>query len=50
MFKTVLDVITAGMLADCDCKAAGDNEHDITELKQASGYIIFNCGSATLNI
>lgn len=48
--KTVLDGITAAKVSDWDSKAAGDHEHDITELKQASGYIIFNCGSATLNI
>ena len=48
--KTVLDGITAAKISDWDSKAAGDHEHDITELKQASGYIIFNCGSATLNI
>ena len=48
--KTVLDGISAEKVADWDSKAAGNHEHDITELKQASGYIIFNCGSATLNI
>ena len=48
--KTVLDGITAAKVSDWDSKAAGDHEHDITELKQASGYIIFNCGSATVNI
>lgn len=48
--KTVLDGITAEKVADWDSKAAGDHEHDITELKQASGYIVFNCGSASVNI
>lgn len=48
--KTVLDGISAEKVADWDSKAAGDHEHDITELKQASGYIVFNCGSASVNI
>ena len=48
--KTVLDNISAEKVADWDSKAAGDHEHDITELKQASGYIVFNCGSASVNI
>lgn len=48
--KTVLDGITAEKVADWDSKAAGDHEHDITELKQASGYIILNCGSASVNV
>ena len=48
--KTVLDGISAEKVADWDSKAAGNHEHDITELKQASGYIVFNCGSASLNI
>ena len=48
--KTVLDGITASKVADWDSKAAGDHEHDITALKQASGYIVFNCGSASVNI
>ena len=48
--KTVLDGISAEKVADWDSKAAGDHEHDITELNQASGYIIFNCGSASVNI
>lgn len=48
--KTVLDGISAKKVADWDSKAAGNHEHDITELKQASGYIVFNCGSASVNI
>lgn len=44
--KTVLDGISAEKVADWDSKAAGNHEHDITELKQASGYIVFNCGSS----
>lgn len=48
--KTVLDGISAEKVADWDGKAAGNHEHDITELKQASGYIVFNCGSASVNI
>ena len=48
--KTVLDGVTAEKVADWDSKAAGDHEHDITELKQASGYIVLNCGSASVNI
>ena len=48
--KTILDGITSAKVSDWDSKAAGDHEHDITELKQALGYIIFNCGSATSNI
>ena len=48
--KTVLDGISAEKVADWDSKAAGNHEHDITELKQASGYIVFNCGSASVNI
>jgi hypothetical protein len=48
--KTVLDGISAEKVADWDSKAAGNHEHDITELKQSSGYIVFNCGSASVNI
>lgn len=48
--KAVLDGISAEKVADWDSKAAGDHKHDISELNQASGYIIFNCGSATLNV
>lgn len=48
--KTVLDGISAEKVADWDSKADGDHEHDITELNQASGYIILNCGSASVNI
>ena len=48
--KTVLDGISAEKVTDWDSKAAGNHEHDITELKQASGYIVFNCGSASVNI
>ena len=48
--KTVLDGISAEKVADWDSKAAGNHEHDIAELKQASGYIVFNCGSASVNI
>ena len=48
--KTVLDGISAENVADWDSKAAGDHEHDITELNQASGYIVLNCGTASVNI
>lgn len=48
--KTVLDAITSAKVADWDSKAAGDHKHDITALQQASGYVIFNCGSASVNI
>ena len=48
--KTVLDDITAEKVADWDSKAAGDHTHDITELQQESGYVVLNCGSATVNI
>lgn len=48
--KTVLDGITAEKVADWDSKAAGDHNHDISELNQASGYIIFDCGSSSKNI
>lgn len=48
--KTVLDGINADKVAAWDSKAAGDHEHDITELKQASGYIVFDCGSSSANI
>lgn len=46
--KTVLDAISSEKVADWDSKAAGDHKHDISELKQASGYIILDCGSATI--
>lgn len=48
--KTVLDGIDAAKVAAWDSKAAGDHEHDITDLKQASGYIVFDCGSSSVNI
>lgn len=48
--KTVLDGITSEKVADWDSKAAGDHNHDISELNQASGYIIFDCGSSSKNI
>ena len=48
--KTVLDGISADDVSNWNGKAAGDHKHDITELQQASGYIIFDCGSATKNI
>lgn len=48
--KTVLDGINADKVAAWDSKAAGNHEHDITELKQASGYIVFDCGSSSVNI
>ena len=48
--KTVLDGISADDISNWNSKAAGDHKHDITELQQASGYIIFDCGSATKNI
>lgn len=47
---TILDGITAENIADWNSKAAGDHKHDITELEQASGYIVFDCGSASVNI
>ena len=43
-------IISAEKVADWDSKAAGNHEHDITELKQASGYVVFNCGNASINI
>ena len=46
--KTVLDGITSEKVADWDSRAAGNHNHDISELNQASGYIIFDCGSATI--
>ena len=46
--KTVLDGVTSEKVADWDSKAAGNHNHDISELNQASGYIIFDCGSATI--
>lgn len=46
--KTVLDAISSEKVSDWDSKAAGDHKHDISELKQASGYIILDCGSATI--
>ena len=48
--KTVLDGITGAKVSEWDSKAAGDHKHDITALQQASGYVVFNCGSATMNI
>ena len=48
--KTVLDGISADDVSNWNSKAAGDHKHDITELQQAAGYIIFDCGSATKNI
>lgn len=48
--KTVLDGITDAKVSEWDSKAAGDHKHDITALQQASGYVVFNCGSATVNI
>lgn len=47
---TILDGITAENITDWNSKAAGDHKHDITELEQASGYIVFDCGSASVNI
>lgn len=48
--KTVLDGISSEKVADWDSKAAGDHNHDISELNQAAGYIIFDCGSSSKNI
>lgn len=48
--KAVIDGITAEKVSDWDSKASGDHKHDITELNQASGYIVFNCGSSSENI
>ena len=48
--KTVLDAISSEKVADWDSKAAGDHNHDISALNQASGYIILDCGSSSLNI
>ena len=48
--KTVLDAISSEKVADWDSKAAGDHNHDISKLNQASGYIIFDCGSSSKNI
>lgn len=48
--KTVLDGITGAKVSEWNSKAAGDHKHDITALQQASGYVVFNCGSATMNI
>lgn len=48
--KTVLDAISSEKVADWDSKAAGDHNHDISELNQAAGYIIFDCGSSSKNI
>lgn len=48
--KDVLDGVTAEKVASWDSKAEGDHKHDIEELEQASGYIIFDCGSASVNI
>lgn len=45
--KTVLDGITAEKVSAWDGKAEADHEHDIADLNQASGYIIFNCGTAS---
>ncbi len=30
--------------------STSDHAHDITEIGQESGYVVFNCGSATVNI
>lgn len=48
--KTVLDDISAEKVADWDSKAAGDHGHDIADLAQAAGYIVFDCGTASKNI
>lgn len=48
--KTVLDAITSEKVSAWDGKAEANHEHDIADLNQASGYIILNCGSASVNI
>lgn len=48
--KDVLDGITSGKVTEWDNKASADHGHDIADLSQASGYIVFDCGSATVNI
>ena len=48
--KAVLDGITAEKVTDWDSKAPGEHTHDITDLTQAAGYVVFNCGSASVNI
>lgn len=48
--KTVLDAITSEKVSAWDGKAEANHEHDIADLNQASGYIILDCGSASVNI
>lgn len=48
--KTVLDGITSAKVTEWDGKADANHNHDIANLQQASGYIIFDCGTATENI
>lgn len=48
--KTVLDGITAEKITAWDGKADANHKHDIVDLNQASGYIVLNCGSASVNI
>lgn len=48
--KAVLDGITAEKITAWDGKADADHKHDISDLNQASGYIVLNCGSASVNV
>lgn len=48
--KAVLDGITEEKVTAWDDKAEANHTHDIASLTQANGYIVFNCGSATVNI
>lgn len=48
--KAVLDGITAEKITAWDGKANADHKHDISDLNQASGYIVLNCGSASVNV
>lgn len=48
--KAVLDGITAEKITAWDGKADADHKHDISDLNQASGYIVLNCGSASVDV
>lgn len=49
--KTVLDGISANKVTEWDGKAAGNHGHNIESLGQSDDtYIIFNCGSSSVNI
>lgn len=48
--KAVLDGITAEKITAWDGKADANHKHDIADLNQAAGYIVLNCGSASVNI